>query len=129
MYDVKVFSAFFGLFCGFFGLATMLAWSVMIKLKIKELDHHFDSQDFPLRGYVGLWPWETGRALAYSRFLFFYKRKKTKKKYPHAYENIAIEKIPTNIRTILNFPYLTFIPAMGAFLFFGLAFMVIDKYL
>lgn len=106
---------------------TLIIWGVMLILYMEEIDQYFDSPDFPHRGVKGLWPWEMGRAASYGFFLFFQNSKFVRKKFPHAFDTIKMDKIPVKIKFIVVFPICTYIPC-ALFILAGGTFLYIKEW-
>ncbi|EPC03131.1 hypothetical protein L861_22745 [Litchfieldella anticariensis FP35 = DSM 16096] len=101
-----IFSFIYLWFC----VASLIVWFFFIFSNIKEMDFYFDSPDFPLRGYTGVWPWGMGRSLSYGVFLLFKNSGYIKRKRPVACKSIIINRIPFKIRFMVVFPIYTVMP-------------------
>ncbi|WP_146130274.1 hypothetical protein [Vreelandella songnenensis] len=92
------------------GVFSLVIWWIALALKMKEIDNCFESPDFPLRSYVGIWPWGISKCLSYGVFLLFRDSNYVKRKHPLACKNIVVENIPKKIRFIVAFPIFTVMP-------------------
>lgn len=128
MNELQLLIAFFVVFIIVAGVLSLLIWWVMLALKMKEIDNCFESPDFPLRGYVGIWPWGMSKCLSYGVFLLFRNSNYVKRKRPLACENIVVEKIPKKIRFIVAFPIFTVMPC-AVILWIGGTFLYLKEWL
>ncbi|WP_447044382.1 hypothetical protein [Vreelandella sp. H-I2] len=124
------FNMVFGLFAVFIiavAVLSLLIWGVMLLFYMEKVDQYFDSPDFPHRGIKGLWPWEMGRAASYGFFLFFRNSRFVRKKFPHAFDTVKMDKIPGKIKFIVAFPICTYIPC-ALFILAGGTFLYIKEW-
>lgn len=117
----------FGFFYLWFGVITLVIWGIMLLMHLEEIDSHFDSFDFPNRGFKGIWPWGMGRGMAYGVFLLLPNSRFVQKKYPNARASINVAKIPRKIKFMVAFPMYTCVPC-GMLLILGGVFVKMKEW-